>query len=165
MLKITKYLLASFCLAFAMKASADITIPMYLATKEGVGKELGTVTAKQTRYGLLLIPNLHDLPPGIHGLHIHENPNCGDNGMAAGDHLDPKKTGKHLGPYEQGHLGDLPALVVNKDGTATLPILAPRLHLVDIKDHSLMIHVGGDNYSDNPKLGGGGARMVCGVIK
>lgn len=29
-----------------------------------------------------------------------------------------------------------------------------------------MIHVGGDNHHDTPAaLGGGGARMVCGVIK
>ena len=29
-----------------------------------------------------------------------------------------------------------------------------------------MIHAGGDNHSDHPKLlGGGGTRMVCGVIK
>jgi len=28
-----------------------------------------------------------------------------------------------------------------------------------------MIHAGGDNYSDEPaKLGGGGARMACGVV-
>ncbi len=28
-----------------------------------------------------------------------------------------------------------------------------------------MIHAGGDNYSDTPeKLGGGGARVACGVI-
>jgi Cu-Zn family superoxide dismutase len=28
-----------------------------------------------------------------------------------------------------------------------------------------MIHEGGDNYSDQPKpLGGGGARIACGVI-
>jgi Cu-Zn family superoxide dismutase len=28
-----------------------------------------------------------------------------------------------------------------------------------------MIHQGGDNYSDDPKkLGGGGARVACGVI-
>lgn len=27
----------------------------------------------------------------------------------AGGHLDPEKTGKHLGPYnDKGHLGDLP---------------------------------------------------------
>jgi Cu-Zn family superoxide dismutase len=29
-----------------------------------------------------------------------------------------------------------------------------------------MIHEGGDNYSDKPKpLGGGGARIACGVVK
>jgi Cu-Zn family superoxide dismutase len=29
-----------------------------------------------------------------------------------------------------------------------------------------MIHAGGDNYSDTPKpLGGGGDRLVCGVVK
>ena len=28
-----------------------------------------------------------------------------------------------------------------------------------------MIHAGGDNYSDTPApLGGGGARIVCGVV-
>jgi Cu-Zn family superoxide dismutase len=28
-----------------------------------------------------------------------------------------------------------------------------------------MLHVGGDNYADTPApLGGGGARMACGVI-
>lgn len=28
-----------------------------------------------------------------------------------------------------------------------------------------MVHEGGDNYSDDPKpLGGGGARVACGVV-
>jgi len=27
-----------------------------------------------------------------------------------------------------------------------------------------MIHAGGDNYTDEPALGGGGARVACGVI-
>jgi len=87
-------------------------------------------------------------------------------GMAAGGHLDPAKTGKHLGPYGDGHLGDLPPLVVDADGTAMLPVLAPRLKVKDLKGRSIMIHAGGDNYSDQPKpLGGGGARVACGVIK
>ena len=35
----------------------------------------------------------------------------------------------------------------------------------DVAGRSLMIHAGGDNYADAPKpLGGGGNRMVCGVI-
>jgi Cu-Zn family superoxide dismutase len=47
-----------------------------------------------------------------------------------------------------------------------MPVLAPRLKVADIKGRSLMIHAGGDNYSDLPvKLGGGGARIACGVIR
>jgi len=40
------------------------------------------------------------------------------------------------------------------------------LRLNELKNHSLIIHTGGDNYSDVPtKLGGGGARIACGIIK
>lgn len=71
-----------------------------------------------------------------------------------------------MGPYADGHLGDLPALYVNMDGTSNNPVLAPRLKtLAQIKGHALMIHAGGDNHSDMPKpLGGGGERVACGVI-
>ena len=35
----------------------------------------------------------------------------------------------------------------------------------DVSGRALMIHEGGDNYADEPKpLGGGGARIACGVI-
>ena len=50
-------------------------------------------------------------------------------------------------------------------GKATLPVLAPRLKGADIAGPNLMIHAGGDNYADQPaKLGGGGARVACGVV-
>jgi Cu-Zn family superoxide dismutase len=86
-------------------------------------------------------------------------------GLAAGGHYDPASTGKHEGPYASGHLGDLPALFVGADGKAATPVLAPRVKVSEIKRHSVMIHAGGDNYSDQPeKLGGGGARIACGVV-
>jgi Cu-Zn family superoxide dismutase len=54
---------------------------------------------------------------------------------------------------------------VAADGTATQPVLAPRLKLADVQGHALMVHAGGDNHSDHPApLGGGGARVACGVI-
>jgi Cu-Zn family superoxide dismutase len=159
---------------FATAASADeIVVTVTLATDAGVGKEIGTVKVQDTAYGALFTPSLRELPPGVHGFHVHEHAHCGPAekdgkmtaGMAAGGHLDPAKTGKHLGPYAEGHLGDLPPLVVDSDGTATLPVLAPRLKVKDLKSRSLMIHAGGDNYSDQPKLlGGGGARIACGVF-
>jgi superoxide dismutase, Cu-Zn family len=44
--------------------------------------------------------------------------------------------------------------------------VAPHLPVADVKGHSIMIHVGGDNYSDQPApLGGGGARFACGVVE
>lgn len=168
MLKLIKYFAAIFFIASATSALADVSVPLYFTAEQGIGKPAGKVVISETKYGLLFTPDLHDLIPGIHGFHIHENPSCDKNGMAAGGHLDPKNTGKHLGPYNnKGHLGDLPALYVNTEGAATLPVLAPRIrHIADIKNHALMTHEGGDNYSDTPaKLGGGGARMVCGVIK
>lgn len=161
------YVVFIACLMIAATAVADVRVPMNVTSDQGVGKSAGTVLITETSYGLLFSPHLQGLTPGIHGFHVHQNPACDQNGMAAGGHLDPENTGKHLGPFnDNGHLGDLPALYVNADGTATLPVLAPRLlHLSDITAHALMVHAGGDNYSDSPeKLGGGGKRMLCGVI-
>ena len=168
MIKISLFLLALFCFTPVSATVADITVPMYVTAENGTGKAVGTIVISQTKYGLLFTPNLEGLKPGLHGFHIHQNPSCDNNGMAAGGHWDPKNTGKHLGPYDdKGHLGDLPILYVTVNGDATTPVLAPRLtQFSEIKNHALMIHEGGDNYSDEPaKLGGGGSRMVCGVIK
>jgi Cu-Zn family superoxide dismutase len=154
--------------------AGEVVIKMHLLTGQGMGKEIGTVTATDTQYGLLIVPALSELPPGLHGFHVHQNPDCGPAmkegksvaGLAAGGHYDPQNTGKHDGPYGKGHLGDLPALYADSDGKAALPVLAPRLKVSDLKNRSLMIHSGGDNYSDTPeKLGGGGARIACGVVK
>lgn len=44
--------------------------------------------------------------------------------------------------------------------------MATRLRLADLAGRALMIHAGGDNFSDQPeKNGGGGARIACGVAK
>jgi len=155
-----------FVFVSSLIIASPIKIPMKLVAGKNDGQSIGYVKAKNTRYGLLLTPHLKSLPPGVHGFHVHTNPSCKNHGLAAGGHLDPFNTGKHLGPYRNGHLGDLPVLIVNKNGTATIPVLAPRLQTKDLIGHSLMIHLHGDNYSDKPKkLGGGGERLACGVIK
>ena len=57
-----------------------------------------------------------------------------------------------------------PPLFVDANGNVTQPVLAPHLKISDLKGRSLMVHVGGDNHADHPApLGGGGARIVCGV--
>ena len=158
----------------AVAYSADMTVTIHLVTADGIGKEIGSINLNDTKYGLLLNPSLRDLPPGLHGFHVHEHANCApaqkDGKMtaahSAGAHLDPAKAAKHMGPYLNGHLGDLPVLYVDASGKGEVPVLAPRLKAADLAGHALMIHAGGDNYRDEPEpLGGGGARIACGEVK
>ncbi|CCF09864.1 superoxide dismutase family protein [Pantoea ananatis] len=156
----------------AQAASEEVTI--HEVSPQAIGKSVGTVKIEETQYGLQFTPMLAGLKPGIHGFHVHAKGSCepGESegktvaAGAAGGHLDPDNTGKHLGPYGEGHLGDLPALYVDDQGKASYPVLAPRIkNLSEIKGKALMVHVGGDNHADHPKpLGGGGARFACGVI-
>ncbi|CSW95773.1 superoxide dismutase [Cu-Zn] SodC [Shigella sonnei] len=171
-----RFSLAILALVVATGAqAASEKVEMNLVTSQGVGQSIGSVTITETDKGLEFSPDLKALPPGEHGFHIHAKGSCqpatkdgkASAAVSAGGHLDPQNTGKHEGPEGTGHLGDLPALVVNNDGKATDAVIAPRLKSLDeIKDKALMVHVGGDNMSDQPKpLGGGGERYACGVIK
>ena len=160
--------------AIPLAAAADIVVPMNLVDESGIGTAVGEVTISESKYGLVFTPALNGLAPGLHGFHVHQNPDCGSKekdgkivpALAAGGHYDPEKTNRHGTPWGDGHLGDLPPLFVDADGNVTQPVLAPRLRISDLKGRSLMVHAGGDNHSDHPApLGGGGARMVCGVSR
>lgn len=150
-------------LGMQVAQAADISATVF--STQDANNAIGEVVFSETPFGVLITPKLTKLPVGLHGFHLHQHPNCADHGKDAGGHFDPAKTDTHKGPYAQGHLGDLPILYVNADGTANTPTLAPRLKLSDLEGLTVMIHEGGDNYSDNPTLGGGGARIACGVIK
>ena len=166
-------IVAGLVAAVAGAQAAETTVTLNLAQAEGTGPAIGTVRIVETRYGLAFYPSLTGLPPGLHGFHVHENASCAAseaNGAvvpagAAGGHLDPLGSKHHGEPWGDGHLGDLPPLYVSADGLASNPVLAPRLKLADVLHHALMVHAGGDNHSDHPAaLGGGGARVACGVI-
>ena len=60
----------------------------------------------------------------------------------------------------------MPALDVAADGTADTEFYLHNITVKDIRNHSIIIHAGGDNYQDEPlPLGGGGARIACGIIE
>ena len=168
-------LVGSISLALSAASYADDHEKTVTMNDLKTGKSIGTiVVGDYDDDGVVFSPNLTGLTPGIHGFHVHQNGDCspamkdGKNvlGGAAGGHFDPENTGKHSVPWsEKGHEGDLPTLFVDEDGKATHPVFAPELELEDIQGRAIMIHAGGDNYSDTPKpLGGGGERVACGVI-
>lgn len=176
--RLSQQLLAVCLLTFSLIASAEDNpseqvVTMNSIDDQGIESIIGTIKLADSDHGLVITPNLKGLSPGTHGFHVHENPDCGTAekegkktaGLAAGGHFDPLASKVHAGPNGFGHHGDLPALEVNEQGIANQALLSPKLRLADIKGRALIIHAGGDNYSDTPKpLGGGGARIACGVI-
>jgi superoxide dismutase, Cu-Zn family len=166
---------AAVAMALAAPAAAEqAAAEMHAVSADGVADPIGTIQLTDGDNGLVLETDLSGLPPGAHGFHLHTHGNCepahNDQGqmtaaLAAGGHYDPDNTGKHAGPEGDGHKGDLPVLEVAPDGIAQVTLTAPRLTVTDARGRALMIHAGGDNYSDEPKpLGGGGARIACGVV-
>lgn len=160
--------------ATSPKAPQTVTAKVHRVSAAGLQQEIGTVKAMNEPAGLALVVNLRDLPPGEHGFHVHENASCDPKekdgvmtpALAAGGHYDPHGAGKHEGPAGTGHLGDLPVLKVAADGTAKAQLLAPRLTVAAVRNRALVIHAGPDNYADVPQaLGGGGARVACGIFR
>jgi Cu-Zn family superoxide dismutase len=117
------------------------------------------------------------LTPGPHGLHIHENAKggCVPPFKSAGGHFDPGPAGNpdpdvnH--PY---HLGDIPNLVVDKDGTGELVATTSRitlgpgpLTLFDTDGSVIILHAKEDQGGSGKTGSGvsGGPRIACGVIE
>jgi Cu-Zn family superoxide dismutase len=156
----------------AAGADQELQVGLRRIDAEGVHESLGSLTLRDSSEGLVILPDLRDLPPGEHGFHLHARGDCepgqGEEGpvagLSAGGHWDPDDSGHHLGPDGNGHRGDLSRLVVAGDGRARQPVRATRLQVSDLAGKALIVHAGGDTYSDTPPLGGGGARIACAVV-
>ncbi|WP_374666352.1 superoxide dismutase [Cu-Zn] SodC [Acinetobacter sp.] len=153
--------------------STEQIVTLNAVNAQGIGAPIGTVALRDSPAGLMIRTDLRQLPPGPHGFHIHEKGSCspaekdGKMGaaLAAGSHYNPNHA-EHHGTPLTGHLGDLPLLNAAADGTAKVTLIAPRVKAADVQGLAIMVHAGGDNYSDSPKpLGGGGDRIACGVIE
>jgi Cu-Zn family superoxide dismutase len=143
-------------------------------SEAGVGDKIGTIRVTEAKNGTTFKIDVTGITAGKHGFHLHENGDCAaaakdgkmEAGGAAGGHYDPASTKSHKGPKGAsgtGHKGDLPVLTATAKGIKQ-SVTAGKLKLVDVEGRALVIHEGGDNYTDQPANGGGGARIACGVI-
>ena len=149
---------------FAQSAHADIV--------NAQGQKIGSAQIRPSGSGLRIEVKVSQLPPGVHGIHIHNVGKCeGPAFASAGPHFNPtsKKHGKEN--PEGPHAGDLLMLKVNADGTAKASLLDPNASLADAPNSifheggtSLVIHADPDDYKTDP-AGNSGARIACGVIE
>ena len=60
----------------------------------------------------------------------------------------------------------MPVLKADANGQVKTSFYMPHLRVEELKNRAIVVHAGGDNYQDTPvALGGGGARIACGIIK
>ena len=138
--------------------------------KDREGKTVGTLAvATHSGGGVRLSGEVSNLPPGAHGIHLHQNGKCDPPDFAsAGPHLN--LSGKQHGEFNpQGkHEGDLGNLRVDASGKAQISIAADRVALNStslLKEGgtSLVIHAQVDDEKTDPS-GNSGERIACGVI-
>jgi Cu-Zn family superoxide dismutase len=146
------------------------------------GARIGQARFTQGMTGVLIVIELSPraLPPGWHGLHIHERGDCSD--PAAGFKLSGAHVG-HGGSALHGLLapmgpetGDLPNLFVpDADGPTgaefflTTVALAPEARgglapLLGPNGAALVIHANRDDHASQP-IGGSGPRIACAALR
>lgn len=156
---------------FAKPKPKSKAIGAHAELKDGKGEKIGTAVFTQTKGGVEIAVNVEGLQPGPKGIHIHGNGSCvGPDFKSAGDHFNPAN--KHHGILnpEGRHAGDLPNLIVGKDGKSSSKFVAPDVtlgegpsSLLKSGGTALVIHSGPDDQKSDPS-GQSGSRIACGVI-
>jgi len=137
------------------------------------GRQVATATLSEQKTGGVKIKLEGDnLPPGVHGFHIHDRAVCVPPDFeSAGAHYNPTNS-KHGFDHSEGpHAGDLENITVSEDGTVFVEVEAPLVTLNPDGENTLftdegttlVIHAEPDDYISQP-AGNAGARIACGVI-
>jgi superoxide dismutase, Cu-Zn family len=141
------------------------------------GRPIGTVAMVEGPRGVAIniVLDQGALPAGRKGIHIHSVGTCADNAagfVASGAHLGAPGLAHGL-LNSTGDYGDLPNLIVHRDGSAEVEMFSTlvsvggvsgRGTLIDNDGAAIVIHQNPDDHTSQP-IGGAGPRIACAVIQ
>ena len=128
----------------------------------------GTVTFTRDGDRVRVVAQVSGLAAGAHGFHVHEKGDCSaPDATSAGGHFNPGSQPHGNPAVGAHHAGDMPLLVADASGNATLDVTLSGIALGgganDIVGRSVVVHKDPDDFKSQP-AGNSGARIACGVI-
>jgi len=180
MIRLFSYFSVSFCVVLliatllpATPATAALKAKAIARLSSLEGKPVGTVDFAALGHGVLITFDLHDLPPGAHGIHLHTSANCdAKSGFTAAGPILSLAPGKKHGYLAEGgpETGDLPNQFAGADGhlhasvvTTSFSLGNGKKSIFDKDGVSVIVDQRGDDYRTQP-LGNAGNRIACGVV-
>lgn len=137
------------------------------------GDRVGLATFTETSDGVQVEVDGWSLPPGVHGLHIHEYGSCEAPSFdSAGGHYNPTDAAHGFDHPKGPHAGDLPNIEVDEEGQLHVKVMGEMISIQEgaknniLKEGgtSIMIHSQEDDYISQPS-GNAKERIACGVIQ
>jgi Cu-Zn family superoxide dismutase len=116
--------------------------------------------------GVEVVADLTGVPPGVHGFHVHEKGDCGNNAANAGGHFNP--TGMVHGAPDavSHHAGDFGNVTADDKGEVharfTTHSITINTGTNGVVGHAIVLHGNPDDLTSQP-AGNAGPRIACGV--
>ncbi len=163
-----RFVLVSIALLIAGCAHTKGPMAAAMLTPLNGSHAHGTVHFQELNDGSVdVTADLKNVPPGQHGFHIHLNPDCSDNGNAAGPHFNPMNMPHGAPTDESHHAGDFGNVTADANGEvhAHFNSTAISVHAgtTSVIGHSIVLHGNPDDLTSQP-AGNSGPRIACGII-